>query len=192
MISSIGRIYTPKSGSYDRHTLAVAYGISVFPFADSASEFASWAESLQEAGIPVPRPARELPTAADLRDAMVGQGCSGPFWPDASSWFYLASAEVFEAAPSLVDGVATWIGGVGGVGVQFEGAGGVLEWSGVWSDRVALYAFDRPDPAAALLVIHEMARRHGPQVLLEDGAEEPVLVEPATQLHETYAKLGED
>lgn len=55
-----------------------------------------------------------------------------------------------------------------------------------------LYSFDRPDPAAALLLIHEMARRHGPQVLLEDGAEEPVVVDAATPLHVTYAELGQE
>lgn len=37
-----------------------------------------------------------------------------------------------------------------------------------------------------------MARRHGPQVLLEDGAEEPVVVDAATPLHVTYAELGQE
>jgi hypothetical protein len=178
-----------EGGSYDQ---GVAYGISVFPFALSAREYGSWAASLREAGITAPPPARELPTAADLRDAMVSQGCAGPFWPEASSWFYLASEDIVEAEPALVDGVAAWIGAVGGVGVQFEEVGSLLDWSGEWSDRVALYAFDRPDPAAALLVIHEMAQRHGPQILLEDGAEEPVVVDVATSLRETYSKLGEE
>lgn len=115
----------------------MAYGISVFPFAGSASEFASWAESLQDAGIPAPPPAPELPTAADLHDAMVGGGCREPFWPDACSWFYFASEEDFGSEPVLIDGIATCIGAVGGVGIQLEGAGGTLDWSGEWSDRVA-------------------------------------------------------
>jgi hypothetical protein len=89
----------------------------------------------------------------------------------------------------VIDGVPTYIGAVGGVDVQLEGEGGTLDWSGDWSNRIALYAFDRPDLAAALHVVGEMARRHGPQILGEDGSDELVVIDATTSLRAVYSAL---
>jgi hypothetical protein len=169
----------------------VAYGISVFPFAETASEFEVYRQLLVELGVDVPEPAVDQPRASELREAMTAQGCDARFWPDASSWFCCAPDDISEDAPAVIDGIPTYSGAVGSVGVQFERGVGTLDWTDDWSDRVALYSFDRPDLAAVLHVVGEMARRDGPQILGEDGTEDLVAIEATTTLGDVYAALIE-